>query len=151
MNLPRRLTFRLGEVFALLFALGFGLAALRTGDELASAALIGGLVAFIAAVIAAVLGREGVQTFSIGFVIASGIYGAVFYFLGNEELRPYVGHLPTTRLFHPPMEAVRKVTYVGTTDFLAVAHLLFGLSLGYLGGRFALFVRRRPLPSDRTD
>ncbi|HEV7280519.1 MAG TPA: hypothetical protein VGN57_09960 [Pirellulaceae bacterium] len=176
-----RARFSLIEMLALTFVLGLGFAALRTGGVLASLALFGGLIAVIAATIAAVIGHDRVRIFSIGFLIASGIYAGAFYFFGENELHPYSGRLPTTRLVEPLRTAMTTITFLDTktgkevsaetadvwrnsansdnwnraetvqspdpADFLSVAHLLVGLLLGYAGGKFALTVHRRSLPT----
>lgn len=171
-----RLRFPLFEILGLIFALGFGLAALRTGGALASLVLLAGMALCFAAAIAALLGRDRVRTFSIGFLIAAGGYGATFYFVGENELHPYSGRLPTSQLFRPLRKAMTTVTYElrstgqvvseervrkafpadrnnietvetpGPEEFLSVAHLLVGLLLGYAGGKFALAVRKHPSP-----
>jgi len=158
----------------------------------------------LAAVITALVGRGELRAAAIGFAVCVLAYAILFRAAPtdtntgrSQELDPYSGSLPTTRLLLPVFRSMVKGAYfdyqtgkelpdfdpknpasatvVGggmgggfgggmgggfggssvffrespqRENFMAVGHILWALALGYLGGRFAVWVDRRSRIAD---
>jgi hypothetical protein len=107
-NLPR---FSILELFALILIPGLGIAAIRAGGIFISAALLSGMLWFIAMAIVSLFGHGSLRRFAGGFVVASGIYGGLLLYLGESELQSYAGSLPTSQALYPLQEAMTTYTY----------------------------------------
>ena len=131
------------------------------------------LLVFMAAAVVALVDRGSRQAFAIGFVVCASIYATLFAMAPkNRELDPYEGKFPTTRLMQPLFvtittarwlyadtgEEIQKYdpsdpSFVGLSvihsespsreNFMSVAHLLWTLLFGYVGGHFGRFVYLR--------
>jgi hypothetical protein len=198
---PPSATFRLSlrEFFALIAAIVAGCAALRyANDWWLTAVGAVTLVALMASVIVAVVDRGSRQAFAIGFAACMAIY-ATLLAVGNE-LNPWAGRLPTTRLLAPVYESLREQSFqnaktgefvlrsqlpagaildnevqggrVGASAanaaitsglyfrsrgytppgelFMPIAHCLWALALGYVGGHFGRHVYARRVGNLQT-
>ena len=94
-----------------LFA-ALGVAALSTGGLLASMVVGAAIVFTTAFAIVAFVGRKQLRSFAIGFLIPVVAYSATVLSLGNSELDPYEGKLPTTKLIKPAFELFVRRQYV---------------------------------------
>jgi hypothetical protein len=88
------------------------LASLRAGGALAAAALCIGSTAIVAISIIAFVGREKPKCFATGFLIPLIAYGAFYAAAGTDELDPYYGTLPSTRMLRPVYDVVVARSWV---------------------------------------
>jgi hypothetical protein len=108
---PRRFRLSLRQILTLFAAMAAACAALKYANEWWRAfAAFTVLLAFVAAVIAAIVDRGPRQAFAIGAAVAIGVYMLLLYSMNqqidnaanwrvsNPEFEPYDGILPTTRL-----------------------------------------------------
>jgi hypothetical protein len=138
------------------------------------------LLLFMIAAVLASVDRGHRQAQAIGFALCVAIYGVLFWSAPspmnvevNPELDPEAGRLPTTKAMAPLFDLIVKGSYHDamtgkeiavptpglavyfreTPDrgqFMATAHLLWMLLLGYLGSRVALWAYARRQRSQQT-
>ncbi|MAT70770.1 MAG: hypothetical protein CMJ58_14745 [Planctomycetaceae bacterium] len=102
----------LRELLVLAAAAAVGCAAMQSADEMWLAVVGSGmLLAFMAMAVLAVVERGARQAFAIGFVLCATIYRVLLVGSG-QEMDPYAGRLPTSRLLRTAYEAVRDEWYV---------------------------------------
>ena len=107
---PPGLRISLREFLLLFIAFAIGFAALAFANSWWLAAVSGvALLAFIAALIIALIDRGRRQVFALGFA-ASVLTYAPLFLLGNDT-DPFTGNLPTSRLLQPMHLAVRQQSY----------------------------------------
>jgi hypothetical protein len=116
----RFLRVSLWELFLVLGLVAVGSASLKYAGEvwwivLSSVMLAG----FLAAAVAAVVGRGPMQARAIGFVLCVAIYLLLIWSApvnnngtASRELDPYTGRLPTTRLLRPLHTALSTQTWI---------------------------------------
>lgn len=130
--------------------MGLGIAGLSTGGVVASIVIAVAIVVTTAFAIVAFVGRELLRSFAIGFLVPVVIYSATLFWIGNSELNPYEGKLPTTKIIRPVFELIVKREYVDVTtgklvpDYDPTANV--GIGVGGFGGS-PVGVRETP---DRT-
>jgi hypothetical protein len=109
--LPPGVRISLREFLLLFIAFAIGFTALKFANQWWLAA-IGGvtLLTFLAASIVAIIDRGPRQAYAIGFA-ACVIGYAPLFMLGNE-MDPFTGELPTSRMLQPVFLAVRVQTYL---------------------------------------
>lgn len=100
------------ELLFVLLSLGIGMASLRAGGMLASAALCIASTVLLAITIIAFVGRDQLKCFATGFLIPVIAYAGLHISAGHAELDPYEGKLPSTRMLQPMFEVVVKRTWV---------------------------------------
>ncbi len=100
------------ELLFVLLSVGLGLASLRAGGMLASAALCISITVFLAIAIIAFVGRDQLKCFATGFLIPVIAYAGLHIAAGNDELDPYEGKLPSTRMLQPMFDVVVTRTWV---------------------------------------
>jgi hypothetical protein len=160
----------LRELLLLVTLVALAIASLKYASELWLAIVAGlAMIAFFVTGIVAVVDRGPRQAFAIGFALTMIAYGLMLtsgqntqgprgnVSSKNIEFHPWKGRLPTTRLLryaHMVVNEPQQETWGGggfpmrTTMvehprrevFMPVGHCWWALLLGYLGGRFALFV-----------
>lgn len=107
-----RISLRELLVLAAAVAVAVGCAAMQSADEMWLAVVGSGiLLAFMAMAVLAAVQRGARQAFAIGFVLCATIYRLLLVGSG-QEMDPYAGRLPTTRLLRTAYEAVRDEWYV---------------------------------------
>jgi hypothetical protein len=100
------------ELLFVILSVGLGMASLRAGGMLASAALCIAITVFLAIAIIAFVGRDQLKCFATGFLIPVIAYAGLHIAAGNAELDPYEGKLPTTRMLQPMFEVIVTRTWV---------------------------------------
>jgi hypothetical protein len=100
------------ELLFVVLTVGLGLASLRAGGMLASAALCIAITVLLAIAIIAFVGRDQLKCFATGFLIPVIAYAGLHIAAGNAELDPYEGKLPTTRVLQPMFEVVVTRSWV---------------------------------------
>jgi hypothetical protein len=111
-RLRESLRFSLGELLLVALGAGVGMAALRSGGLLAAAYLFGTVVLLAWALVAAIVGREALQAFAIGFLVGVAVYGGVLYWYGDSEFDPERGELLTSRAAEPVYDVVSEAYYI---------------------------------------
>ena len=94
------------ELLFFVLVVVFGLSSLRAGGTLAAATLCIAAAAIVAIAIIAFVGRDKPKCFATGFLIPLIAYAAFHIMAGADELDPYDGVLPTTRMLQPIFEVV---------------------------------------------
>jgi hypothetical protein len=110
--LPTRpLGISLRELLTLFAAFAIGFTALTYANPWWMAAVTGvTLLAFISAIIVALVDRGPRQAFAIGFAASIACYLPLF--LLGRETDPFTGKLPTSQLLQPMFLAVRDQSYI---------------------------------------
>jgi hypothetical protein len=108
---PPAIRVSLRELLALFATFAVGFTALAYANSWWMAAASGvTLLAFIAAVIMALVDRGPRQAFAIGFAASIACYLPLF--LLGRETDPFTGKLPTSQLLQPMFLAVREQSYM---------------------------------------
>ncbi|WP_442511288.1 hypothetical protein SH528x_002958 [Novipirellula sp. SH528] len=120
-----------------------------------AATLLGAM--FVMQAINAAIGNGNRRCFAIGLLIPSVVYLLLTFVVGEHEYAISNGRLPTTQLF----QSIAKSKYSGKTmklndfsdelrdvrDTMPLGHLFVAMTLGIVGGYYALWICRR----DRAD
>lgn len=109
------LQFNLRELLFIVLFTGLGLGSLRVGGMLASAFVCVAVTMCLAIAIIAFVGRDHLKSFAIGFMIPLVAYGAAHFAIGESELDPYRGKLPTTQLLRPMFDSIVTRTWIDTS------------------------------------
>jgi hypothetical protein len=109
-----RLQFSLCELLLIVVFSGLVLASLSIGGLVASITVFLTIVFAMRMAIVAFVGRGAPQAFAIGFLIPVISYAAVLQAIGDSELDPYEGRLPTSMLLMPVFQVMAKQTWTNT-------------------------------------
>jgi hypothetical protein len=162
--------FSVRELIVLIAFFAFGIASLRAGGVLASITGFAGIVLIMALAITAFVGTGRLKSFSIGFILPLVVYAATVLLAKTNELDPYEGRLPTTQVLRYAHQVlVRKIwtdlktgnvipdfditknpnrpvaldEYPDRSTFMPLAHMLLAMLIGWIGGKFALYIHQR--------
>lgn len=106
----QQLTIR--ELMAIVLFAAIGLAGLSAGGWFASVIIVAATIITTGFAIVAFVGRGQFKSLAVGFLIPVVTYSALVVSMGESELDPYGGMLPTTKLIKPCFELLVKREYV---------------------------------------
>ena len=99
------------ELLAIIAFAAMGIAALRTGANLATAYMTCVGVLCVGLVIIALVGINRIRAYAIGFTVASLLYLGLVALSDQRELNPYAGRLPTSQVFRPIYATLSSTIY----------------------------------------